>query len=100
MIYCFWSSTDFLTYHFDSLFFYNEMLHGGFFPPFTKGLQVTVNKLPRKFKGTHNFPIYDEIHTQLLKQAHQDNSSDTPQPICECQVDFPLLWIKVYPNPQ
>ena len=21
-----------------------------------------------------------------------------PQPICECQVDFPLLWIKAYPG--
>ena len=28
------------------------------------------------------------------------NSNDTPQPIGDCQVDFPLLWIKDYPNPQ
>ena len=32
------------------------------------------------------------------KQAHQEDSNDTPQPICEFQVDFPLLWIKDYPG--
>ena len=26
-----------------------------------------------------------------IKQAHQDDSNDTPQPICECQVGFALL---------
>ena len=30
--------------------------------------------------------------------ALQDDSNDTPQPICECQVDFPLLRIKAYPS--
>ena len=30
--------------------------------------------------------------------AHQDDSNDTPQPICEFQADLPLLWIKDYPG--
>ena len=30
--------------------------------------------------------------------AYQDNSNDTTQPVCEFQVDFPLLWIKDYPG--
>ena len=34
----------------------------------------------------------------LTNQAHQDDSNDTPQPICEFQVDFPLLWIKDSPG--
>ena len=67
------------------------MLHGGSSPPFRKGLQVTFNKLPGKFKGTHNSPICDEIQTQLLKQAHQNNSNDTPQPITVIQVGFPTV---------
>ena len=29
------------------------------------------------------------------KQAHQEHSNDTPQPISEFQVSFPLLWITV-----
>ena len=33
-----------------------------------------------------------------MKRAHQDDSNDTPKPICECQVDFPLQWIKEYPG--
>ena len=55
--------------------------------------------------AVHNSPIYDECQTQLTKvltllreRAHQDDSNDTPQPICECQVDLPLLWIKAYPG--
>ena len=32
------------------------------------------------------------------ERAHQDDSNDTPQHICECQVDSPLLWIKAYPG--
>ena len=55
--------------------------------------------------GLHNFPIYDEYQIQstknlalLWKPAHQDDSNGTPQPICECQVDFYLLWIKAYPG--
>ena len=51
----------------------------------------------------HNSPIYDEYQTQsakglthLRKQAHQDDSNDsTPQPICEFQVIFPLLRIRM-----
>ena len=33
-----------------------------------------------------------------MKTAHQDDSNDTPQPICEFQVGFPLLWIKDKPG--
>ena len=29
------------------------------------------------------------------QRAHQDDSNDTPQPICECQVSFPILWIRI-----
>ena len=50
-------------------------------------------------------PIYDECQTQSAwvlalpgERAHQDDLNDTPQPICEFQVDFPLLWIKAYPG--
>ena len=46
-------------------------------------------------KNKHNSPIYDEYQTQsakvltlLWELAHQDDSNDTPQPICEYQVDF------------
>ena len=53
----------------------------------------------------HNSPIYDECQTQSpwvlalpYERAHQDNQKDTPQPICEFQVDFPLLWIEAYPD--
>ena len=51
---------------------------------------------------SHNSPIYDECQTQSAwvlalprKQAHQDNSNDTRQPICEFQVSFPLLRIRI-----
>ena len=44
----------------------------------------------------HNSPIYDECQTQSAwvltlpwERAHQDNSNDTPQPICEFQASFP-----------
>ena len=33
-----------------------------------------------------------------MKRAHQDDLNDTLQPISECQVSFPLLWIKDYPG--
>ena len=53
----------------------------------------------------HNSPIYDECQTQSAwvlalswKRAYQNDSNDTPQPICEFQVDFPLLWIKADPG--
>ena len=53
----------------------------------------------------HNSPIYDECQNQSAsvwtlsrKRAHQDVSNDTPQPIGECQVGFPLLWIKAFPG--
>ena len=57
------------------------------------------------FYTVHNSPIYDECQTQSAwvltlpwKRAHQDNSNDTPQPICEFQVGFPLLRILAYPG--
>ena len=56
-------------------------------------------------KNKHNSPIYDECQTQSAwdltlsrKRLYQDNLNDTPQPICEFQVGFPLLWIKAYPG--
>ena len=33
-----------------------------------------------------------------LQSIMKDGSNDTPQPICECLVSFPLLWIKDYPG--
>ena len=57
------------------------------------------------FHTHHNSPIYYECQTQKAKvlalpwkRAHQDDSNDTPQPICEFLVDFSLLWIKAYPG--
>ena len=46
------------------------------------------------------------MNAKLIKQRflhcdenrHQDDSNDTPQPLGECQVDFPVLWIKAYPG--
>ena len=35
-------------------------------------------------------------HENGLK--YQDDSKNTPQPICEFQVNFPLLWIEGYPG--
>ena len=32
------------------------------------------------------------------ERAHQDDSNDTPQSVCEFQVGFPLLRIKAYPG--
>ena len=43
----------------------------------------------------HNSPIYIELNQQK-EQGYQDDSRDTPQPISEFQVSFPLLWIKTY----
>ena len=64
--------------------------------------RVTFNRV---FNTNYNSPIYDECQTQSAKvlglpwkRAHQDESNDTPQPIWEFQVDFPLLWIKDYPG--
>ena len=52
--------------------------------------------------SAHNSPIYDECQTQSAwvlalprERAHQDDSNDTLQPICECQVSFPLLRIRI-----
>ena len=50
-----------------------------------------------------NSPIYDECQTQSWarvlampqEQTHQDNSNDTPKPICEFQVSFSLLRIRI-----
>ena len=59
----------------------------------------------QSIKTDHNSPIYDECQTQPAwvltmsrERAHQDNSNDTPQLICEFQVSFPLLRIKAYPG--
>ena len=50
----------------------------------------------------HNSPIYKECQTQSAlvlalpwKQANQDDSNDTPQPVNEFQVSYPLLWIRI-----
>ena len=58
-----------------------------------------------KTKIEHNSPIYNECQTQSAwvlalpwELAHQDDSNDTPQPICEFQVGFHLLLIKAYPG--
>ena len=58
------------------------------------------------FNIAHNSPIYDECHPQFAwvlvlswERADQDDSNNTPQPICEFQVSFPILWIKAYPAP-
>ena len=52
--------------------------------------------------GVHNSPIYNKCQTQpvkvltlLWKRTHQDYSNDTPQPICESQVSFSSLWIRI-----
>ena len=65
-IFCFWSILIFL-HHFYSLFFYDEMLHGGSSPPFRKGLQVTFNfqQIARQIQR-HHFPSeISEICLQL-----------------------------------
>ena len=70
---------------------------------------TTFVKLELQFlhmmKHLHNSPIYDESQTQFAwvlvlpwERAHQDDSNDTPLPICEFQVSFPLLRIKAYPG--
>ena len=55
--------------------------------------------LPTTLQSKMNAKLSQQkVLTLLLKRPHQDDSNDTPQPICECQVDFPLLWIKDYPG--
>ena len=58
------------------------------------------NSMSLSGEAAHKSLIHDEGQTQsalvlalLRKQAYQDDSNDTPQAICEFQVDFPLLWI-------
>ena len=64
----------------------------------------------KEWNHGHNSPIYDEYETQYAKvltlprkQAHQDDSNNPPQPICECvkftSLYFGLRIILVYPNP-
>ena len=50
----------------------------------------------------HSSPIYNKCPTQSAwvlalpqERAHQDDSNDTPQPMCEFQVSFPLLRIRI-----
>ena len=64
--------------------------------------EIRINQIKERW---HNSPIYDECQTQSAwvlalpwERTHQDDSNDTPQPICEFQVNFPLLWIKDYPG--
>ena len=62
-------------------------------------LLTSISALDVNLELRHNSPIYNECQTQVsIGIAHRDDSNDTPQPICECQVDFPLLWIKAYPG--
>ena len=61
------------------------------------------NTQPRNANILHNSQWCSQLSKHrfwhlLWKRAHQDDSNDTPQPICECQVNFPLLWIKDYPG--
>ena len=65
-------------------------------------IKLSSTQSKKAFKVTYNSPIYIECQTQSVlvlvpwwKQAHQDDSNDTPQPIGEFQVGFPLLWIGI-----
>ena len=59
---------------------------------------VVYNKVCTTLQSMMNANQSAKVLTLLLKWAHQDDSNNTPQPICECQVAFPLLWIKDYPG--
>ena len=59
-------------------------------------LLTTISALNVHLELRHNSPIYNECQTQVsIGIAHRDDSNDTPQPICECQVSFPLLEIRI-----
>ena len=66
-------------------------------------LRLALAKVSFNFmKGAYNSPIYDDCKSQSAwvltlsqKQAHQDDSNHTQQPICEFQVSFPLLRIRI-----
>ena len=45
-----------------------------------------------------NAKLSQQVLALQSKRAHQDDLNDTPQPICEFQVDFPSLWNKDYPG--
>ena len=55
----------------------------------------------------HTTSLQSKMNVKLGKQrfwhCHENRLIKTiqtipPQPMCECQVDFPLLWIKDYPG--
>ena len=56
----------------------------------TSGLHVTLVTTLQSLTDTKLIP-------QSFWPCHenQDDSNDTLQPICEFQVDFPLLWIRI-----
>ena len=56
-----------------------------------------VRQVYSRIPGMNEYQ-WAKVLTLLWKWAHQDDSNDTPQPICEFQVDIPLLWIKDYPG--
>ena len=39
--------------------------------------------------------IGETLITIKAGRSHQDDSNDTPQPICQFQVSFPLLRIRI-----
>ena len=68
-------------------------------------LQASLYLVGLLWYAYHNSTIYHQCQTQSawvlalpLKRAHQNDSNDTPQHICEFQVGFSLLWIKAYPG--
>ena len=71
-------------------------------PPILSRIFSQLTELIKSMPTRHNSPIYDECQTQSAwvltlsrKRAHPDDQNDTPQPICEFQVGFPLLWIRI-----
>ena len=48
-----------------------------------------------------NLTMNDKLSPHRFWPCHENGlikANDTPQPICEFQVDFPLLWMKDYPG--
>ena len=61
-----------------------------------------MDRCAHTMNTSRNFPVYDKCLTQLAKVlalppewAYQDDSSNTPQHMCEFQVSFPLLRIRI-----
>ena len=55
------------------------------------GLEMAVSAIQRKLSVTLIEKVMS-IHNHE-KEAHQDDSNDTAQPIDECQISFPLQRI-------